>query len=313
MSSYIANIKITQRDIIKNWWKLNYFIGGIVPSPYSLLSERALFNSFAVNDVRGLVADGYHVATLEDFGTLCVNITQLNIQNFGYRRFYDGLFVPEEGFALWTSDIDEGSWFNACQETYNGSCDSVASYNPNDGHIVRVVKDDDVDPGQYVGNDGKVYPTIKIGNQVWVFGNLDETKYRFSGVKYQLSGNYPNDGEMQLIFNDVEGIPYPAILLHNIINGITISEIVEQILLDENYQYLKELGYIKVSYDSTDDKLAIYTLGISVFSGWGFWPLPYGTGLIISDYMTNSIPEITDNTEWTETTDGARCYYNNEQ
>lgn len=34
----------------------------------------------------------------------------------------------------------------------------------------------------YVGNDNKIYQTVKIGNQVWIKSNLDETKYRTGGT-----------------------------------------------------------------------------------------------------------------------------------
>ena len=48
----------------------------------------------------------------------------------------------------------------------------------------------------YTGNDGKVYPCTKVGTQVWVAMNLNETKYRngdwihgFDGGVYTLISN----------------------------------------------------------------------------------------------------------------------------
>lgn len=46
------------------------------------------------------------------------------------------------------------------------------------GSSIRLIKDDSVDTGAITGNDGKVYPTVKIGDQVWMAANLMETKYR---------------------------------------------------------------------------------------------------------------------------------------
>jgi hypothetical protein len=44
----------------------------------------------------------------------------------------------------------------------------------------------------YVGNDGKIYPTVKIGTQVWISLNLEETEYR-NGTDIPLIGNTAAD------------------------------------------------------------------------------------------------------------------------
>jgi uncharacterized protein (TIGR02145 family) len=46
------------------------------------------------------------------------------------------------------------------------------------GYAVRCIKDDSTDPGTVTGNDGKIYGTTKIGNQVWMSENSLETKFR---------------------------------------------------------------------------------------------------------------------------------------
>jgi uncharacterized protein (TIGR02145 family) len=49
---------------------------------------------------------------------------------------------------------------------------------PTQGFSIRCVKDNSTNTGTMTGNDGKVYPTVKIGNQVWMACNSAETKYR---------------------------------------------------------------------------------------------------------------------------------------
>lgn len=135
-----------------------------------------LYNSFAVNDVRGLAATGWHVPTSDEWGTLCSYLGELNINVLGYRR-YDGDFEAadySQTYAIWSQDIVAGQ--NICREVYLGTCDSVALYPNNNGHIVRLVKDDDT-LEDYVGNDGKVYTSIKCGSLVVITENLCETKY----------------------------------------------------------------------------------------------------------------------------------------
>jgi hypothetical protein len=56
------------------------------------------------------------------------------------------------------------------------------------------------------GNDGKVYPTVKIGDQVWMAANLMETKYRngdtISGPTYTNSAWAALTTEAYCIYDD---------------------------------------------------------------------------------------------------------------
>ena len=45
------------------------------------------------------------------------------------------------------------------------------------GRSIRLIKDDSDDPGFVVDYDGNIYPTCKIGSQVWMAQNLIVTHY----------------------------------------------------------------------------------------------------------------------------------------
>lgn len=61
--------------------------------------------------------------------------------------------------------------------------------NKKSGYSIRPIKDDSIDPGFYIGNDGKRYATVVVGNQVWTTENLAETKYRNSNIIPEVQSN----------------------------------------------------------------------------------------------------------------------------
>lgn len=56
------------------------------------------------------------------------------------------------------------------------STDSSGTFKKH-GFSVRLLKDDDSDPGSYTDYDGNVYATVKIGNQVWLKSSLKVKHY----------------------------------------------------------------------------------------------------------------------------------------
>jgi len=87
--------------------------------------------------------------------------------------------------CYWTQDgIDTGAGFYFLN--YNSSAFTRGLSSPEDGMSVRLFRtatelEQDLPDGtacaNYIGNDGKVYRTVKIGTQVWTADNLAETKY----------------------------------------------------------------------------------------------------------------------------------------
>lgn len=66
-------------------------------------------------------------------------------------------------------------------------CIDSTWFDARNGYSIRVVRlateselllPDGVISATYTGNNGKIYPTVKIGTQVWVSCNLKETQYR---------------------------------------------------------------------------------------------------------------------------------------
>lgn len=162
-----------------------------------------LFNEFAIDSVKGFAPAGWHVATAAEWATLIESLGGTFVDDH-----YDGgvnYKLSQSGTTYWTSDSgtdDEGFmsrgggrrdsegffaeinqtaafWADGGYLEWSFSDANIYTTSPgsNVGAYVRYVKDDSVDTGTMVGNDGTVYPTVKIGDQVWTRVNSIETLY----------------------------------------------------------------------------------------------------------------------------------------
>ena len=195
-----ANITMPSANIILT---ANYKLGLV----FSNVVYGYLYTGYAARDSRNLANTGWRVPTRTDLDTL------INAYG-GY--ILAGEHLKQSGTTTWqaTNVADNSSGFSMVgagnrfstfsqRGTFGGfytqssfgdnpiaedmySCsfsnNGVESSNATNwlcfGISARLIKEDSNDPNFYTGNDGKIYRTIKIGNQVWTLENLAETKWR---------------------------------------------------------------------------------------------------------------------------------------
>jgi uncharacterized protein (TIGR02145 family) len=192
-----------------NWFAIN--TTGTVKFGY-------LYNWYAATDARNIAPPGWHAPTNLEMLTLRNNLdpahppalyylnnlaggkmkqvgfsswnspntgadnsSGLNIPGGGFRTS-NGTFSTFGNFVFMVNTYDGGG--NACGEgelSFNSAgfwYDETSLTYKNLGFMVRLIKDDSTDTGTMTGNDGRVYATVKIGNQVWMAENLAETKFQ---------------------------------------------------------------------------------------------------------------------------------------
>jgi hypothetical protein len=83
-------------------------------------------------------------------------------------------------WTIYSPDLTFSSGATLCNQNNEGSV--WGGINKKAGEAIRLLKDSTTlthgQIGTYIGNDGKVYPTICIGTQEWLACNLNETKYQ---------------------------------------------------------------------------------------------------------------------------------------
>jgi len=166
-----------------------------------------LYNAFVIDPEFLFAPDGWHVATTDDWTTLNTylateqgrqikevgfthwntgngyNSVGFNARGTGVRSGVDGTFSNQKSSGFWWCEPSGVPGFNryAILIDVTGvlTITTVGGSDVNGGGAVRYVKDDSNDIGYMVGNDGTVYPTIKLNNnQVWTACDSIETKDR---------------------------------------------------------------------------------------------------------------------------------------
>lgn len=173
----------------------------------------ALYNWWAATDVRNIAPEGWHVPTRAEFVTLreyldpigggsintnvagkklkeigltywlspntgSNNEVGFNARGAGWREISFGLLKNEGDW--WTTTDYNGNNRYGCGVAYNYDGLNTDNFAPvsKTGLSIRLIKDDSIDTGSMMDNNGNSYPTVTIGTQVWMSCNLNTSKYR---------------------------------------------------------------------------------------------------------------------------------------
>lgn len=182
-----------------------------------------IYNGYAIDDPRGICAEGWHVPTIADFNDLITavggaignapklkasgteywrlgnngtNELKLNLRGSGLRVFGSSYSDFKASCELWTGDTFDFGYpagiKHSAFQVFNGDDDiylMISAPGLNQGLSVRLVKDstllEDGEEGFYIGNDLRLYKTVCIGGKEWLAEHLTETKYK-NGDKISL-------------------------------------------------------------------------------------------------------------------------------
>lgn len=169
-----------------------------------------LYNWYAATDTRNIASNGWHIPAYNEWNILVTyaggisiaggklketGTTHWDSPNTGATNEYAfnargaGLRIAG-GMTVWFDEIKcYCGWWTSTddnpEDKYIAVADNTSSNLVLDGGgmpyyggcSLRLIKDDNT-LANYLGNDGKTYQTVKIGDQVWMAENLEETKYR---------------------------------------------------------------------------------------------------------------------------------------
>lgn len=215
----------------------------IVIPPVEPKNNGLLYNWFVVNDARGIAPEGWHIPSHDEIQTFLFSLGIGNFSNTGgyfKETGFDHWLDPNTGATnalefnakgggirtsvfsslkeiarfwltdIYESEIEPNTYALQFGFNYNSIAFQLGQLPFRHGLSIRCLKDDDVDPSTVTDIDGNIYPTVKIGNYVWMAENLKVKKYNngdtIQEVQNQASWNALTEGAWCAYDNDYNNI-----------------------------------------------------------------------------------------------------------
>jgi len=160
--------------------------GWSVPTTYQLIDLIVIY-------LGGDTNAGY---ILKEVGTVHWNPPNPSIDTYGFSflgagvRNNSGIFQNFKTYGrlntITENDINTAQNWLATSSEYSFIQSSV---NKKYGASVRLIKNDSTDPGTMTDYDGNIYPTVKIGTQVWTAANWKCTHLKNGTVIPEVTDN----------------------------------------------------------------------------------------------------------------------------
>ena len=206
---YGALGKAEYAKLSKDNRRLNYLFGVLdnifIPYKDAALTYGHLYNFYALT---GIAPTGWHVPTYAEWQTLATTLGGESIaggkmktadwdspntgatNSSGFSALpaaerldsssaNDGFLELGQYAIFWTSTTYDADTSIDVTINYNSAVlwlSDTGGYSNGEGKSVRLIKDNDTDPLTLTDIDGNVYPTVKIGDQVWMAENLRVTR-----------------------------------------------------------------------------------------------------------------------------------------
>ena len=211
---WILEYKSKNENRKSNYKLLRVNLDVVTPSEFQQKGFGRIYNNYAAGDYRNMANVGWRVANLDDYQELIgylggdsvaggkmkeigsehwviPNVDASNLSEFtalggGYRD-YNGDFggLNTETWLIHSDVIDTyfAKRIYANSGAIEGLFNGVALGPQRCGGTIRMVKENpDSHTRYYVGNDGKIYPSVLIGTQEWTSINSKETRYRTTQI-----------------------------------------------------------------------------------------------------------------------------------
>jgi len=266
-----------------NWYAATYNMGSasIAPAGWHVPTSAELETLMTTLDPYGSIGENVAGGSMKETGldnwltpnTGATNSSGLTVRGSGMRTEIGTFGMIKESAYFHSSDnyfadlmVGQGLYLSAYSEVAVDWSPGGSANIGKTGMSLRLIKNNSIDPGSLTDIDGNVYPSVKIGDQVWMAENLAVSRYNDGTVIPNVTNN-----------TEWANLTTGAMCYYN--NNIDNSY--TQVPLSDNTQYLVDITRNGV----------IFSKGISVLQNQPITlrKMPYGIYTITQHMVQGSL------------------------